>query len=294
MKHGTMQLVKFKKLHRRLGFATYRETAGLLEVMWLVAARETPRGDLGQMDNETIAIELEWNGDPDHLVKSLVETRWLDPHPEHRLVVHDWADHAARFVHGVAAKKGGMIVVTDEDYSRGLQSWTTDDDETPDSPQPAGAGTTIPNHTLPNQRILSCDDSPGESDSPKGEDGEPKKPNQTQDPPRFLEFWEAYPPRKGVRRGRKKCVNLWRGIRADERDAVILGAKNFAHSDEAKQGFAKDPERWLRDRNWLDWQELPEEATRRGPSRASPQHVQQSQERPAYLKPLGEASHDRE
>lgn len=176
MKHGTMQLVKFKKLHRRLGFKTTRETAGLLEVMWLVAARETPRGDIGQMDNETIAIELEWDGDPDYLVEALVETRWLDHHPEHRIIVHDWADHAARFVHGVASKKGGIIESTVDDYSERLQSRTTVDDVTHDSRQPAGAGTTIPSLTIPNHtKEKSAPDGGSLSDYGSGTD-ETKKP----------------------------------------------------------------------------------------------------------------------
>lgn len=33
-------------------------------------------------------------GDPDQLVHFLVETRFMDAHPEHRLVVHDWHEHA--------------------------------------------------------------------------------------------------------------------------------------------------------------------------------------------------------
>lgn len=257
MKHGTMQLVKFKKLHRRLGFSTARETAGLLEVMWIVAARETPRGDIGSMDNETIAIELEWEGDPDALVNALVETRWLDEHPEHRLIVHDWFDHAPRFVHGIAAKKGGIIEATVPDYSPGLQSATTVGDEPADSPSPVRAGTTIPSltNTIPSQEYSS--DPSGSGVGSDDDEGEKAKPEP--DPPGFNDFWQAYPKRDGKRRGRAKSVKLWRQlVRVAERDAVIAGARHYADSPDAKKNYAKDPERWLRDKCWLDWQEPPD------------------------------------
>lgn len=109
MKAGTTNLIKFKKLHRRLGFRTNRETVGLLETLWQLVARDAPRGDIGKFDNESIAIGLEWEEDPDQLVEWLVETQWLDACDEHRLIVHDWHEHAPNYVRGVASKKGGII-----------------------------------------------------------------------------------------------------------------------------------------------------------------------------------------
>lgn len=152
MKHTAKELVKFKKLQRRLGFSKQREVIGLLESLWHLAQRECPRGDIGRLDDESIAIELEWDGEPEKLVDALVETGWLDRCAQHRLVIHDWAEHAPRFVHGVAQKKGGIIraAVPVEDCNEGLQSTTIVGVETLDSEPLACAGTTIPNLTIPN------------------------------------------------------------------------------------------------------------------------------------------------
>ena len=109
MIHRTTSLVKFKKLQHRLGFTKTRDTIGILEAMWLFTQREAPRGDIGKFDNETLAIELEWDGDPEMLVVTLVETRWLDAHPVHRLVVHDWHNHAPRYVHSLVQRYGGFV-----------------------------------------------------------------------------------------------------------------------------------------------------------------------------------------
>lgn len=100
MIHTATQLVKFKKLQRRLGLTKRREVIGLLESLWHLTLREAPKGDIGKLDNETIAIELEWDVDPDQLVNALVETRWLDADDQNRLVVHDWQQHAPNFVKG--------------------------------------------------------------------------------------------------------------------------------------------------------------------------------------------------
>lgn len=123
MKHQTPDSMKFRKLARRLGLRLY-EAVGVLELLWLVTQKNAPRGDIGRYDNEEIAIALDWQGDPDELVATLVDCGWLDESREHRLIVHDWHEHAPRYVHGVVAKSGGFVT-TVADYSEPLQSVTT-------------------------------------------------------------------------------------------------------------------------------------------------------------------------
>lgn len=152
MKHQTPTLLKFKKLKRRLGLTKDRDVMGILEALWITAQRSAPCGDIGkQLDNEELAIELEWDGDPDDLVDALVETKWLDACPVHRLIIHDWPSHAPRYIHGIAAKRGGFATPAQSptvvpDYSPRLsdsepdeaeedQSSTTVDDYSPDSTQ---------------------------------------------------------------------------------------------------------------------------------------------------------------
>jgi len=97
VKRDTIDKGKFKKLCLRLGIPAYA-AVGLLELLWRNCAIETPRGDIGRQTNEDIALCLSWEGDHDKLVDALVECRWLDEHPEHRLIVHDWHDHCPDWV----------------------------------------------------------------------------------------------------------------------------------------------------------------------------------------------------
>jgi hypothetical protein len=106
MIHRATSLTKFKKLQRRLGFEKRREVIGLLECLWLFTQREAPCGDVGRFDDETIAIELEWDGNPTDLISSLAETGWLDKCGKHRLIVHDWPEHAPRYVHAQLKSRG--------------------------------------------------------------------------------------------------------------------------------------------------------------------------------------------
>ena len=102
MKAGTPEMMKFKKLQKRLGEST-RGIVGLLDLLWQRTTKECPAGDIGRFSNEEIAILCDWEGDPDELVTHLVETRWLDTSTEHRLVVHDWHEHAPTYLKGAFA-----------------------------------------------------------------------------------------------------------------------------------------------------------------------------------------------
>ena len=93
MKRGTPELTKTKRLARRLGVPIYA-AVGLLEYLWHWTARNARRGDVGRYDNIDIAEGIGWERDADELVAALTAEGWLDESAEHRLVVHDWQDHA--------------------------------------------------------------------------------------------------------------------------------------------------------------------------------------------------------
>jgi hypothetical protein len=84
---------KIKRLCRLLDIPLYH-AVGLLELLWHLTAREATRGDIGKLDNESIALALDYRGDEDKLIDALVRCGWLDESTEHRLVVHDWHEHA--------------------------------------------------------------------------------------------------------------------------------------------------------------------------------------------------------
>lgn len=110
MKLGTLDLTKFKRLQRRLN-ETVRGTVGLLELIWIRAAKDCPQGDIGRLSNLEIAIMAEWDGDADELVDALTDCGWFDPSESSRLLIHDWPDHVPNWLKGVVAKKfGGFLL----------------------------------------------------------------------------------------------------------------------------------------------------------------------------------------
>jgi len=145
MKHQTPDTMKFKKFARRLSLREY-EAAGLLELLWIATQKNAPRGDIGRYDNEEIAIALDWPGDQNELVQAFVETGWLDECPVHRLVVHDWEDHAPRFVHALAKRLGGFAKPMIDSAS--LQSATT----VPDC-SASLKGTTVADYSMPTPNL---------------------------------------------------------------------------------------------------------------------------------------------
>lgn len=93
MKRGTPDHPKTAALAQALD--VHRLTAiGLLEQLWHWTARYAPRGDIGRWPAQTIAQGLYWDGEPEKLERALIDSGWLDEDPEHRLLVHDWAQHA--------------------------------------------------------------------------------------------------------------------------------------------------------------------------------------------------------
>lgn len=67
---------------------------GIVESIAHFTARHAIRGDVGKWTNHDIAQGIGWKGDPDALIAALVASGWLDEHKTHRLIVHDWHDHA--------------------------------------------------------------------------------------------------------------------------------------------------------------------------------------------------------
>ena len=105
MKHSTPDSMKFKTLQRRLGVSRV-VTAGTLELLWIATLNNAKRGDIGRFSNEEIAIECDWAGDPDELIDGLVGAGWVDESAEHRLVIHDWSEHAPRYIHAWIKSQG--------------------------------------------------------------------------------------------------------------------------------------------------------------------------------------------
>lgn len=80
-------------------------------------------------------------------------------------------------------------------------------------------------------------------------------PNDARALDRFAEFWSVYPARGGRKIGRAKSEAIWRKLSDPDRAAALTGAKTYASErGGVGQVSPKDPERWLRDRCWGDFQ----------------------------------------
>ena len=82
-------------------------------------------------------------------------------------------------------------------------------------------------------------------------------------PPAFEMFWKAYPRRKGVKVGKGAAVRLWHKLKSAEQCEALEAARNYARSDAAHRGYAKDADRFLKADYWRDWVEGPGEVSER-------------------------------
>ena len=70
MKANTPELMKFKRLQRRLSVSV-AQLVGHLELLWISTAKNAPEGDIGRFSNEDIAIACCWESDPDFFVNNV-------------------------------------------------------------------------------------------------------------------------------------------------------------------------------------------------------------------------------
>lgn len=71
----------------------------------------------------------------------------------------------------------------------------------------------------------------------------------------FDEFWNTYPGRNGKKLGHDQCRDYCKRFKNGEREQVLVGVKNYAASKNAREGYARDPLRFLKHQEWHDWQE---------------------------------------
>ena len=97
MLHDGFIHAKTVDLQRILGLNKY-EAVGILECIWHFAAVNACDGGIGRHSNGLIAYWIGYLGDADKLISGLVEAGFLDVCDESRLQVHDWFDHAPKYI----------------------------------------------------------------------------------------------------------------------------------------------------------------------------------------------------
>jgi len=71
---------------------------GHLELLWAFVAKKAPAGNLGKWPDGAIARACYWMGRPETFLQALRDSGFIDEVPVHRLIVHDWSEHAPRWV----------------------------------------------------------------------------------------------------------------------------------------------------------------------------------------------------
>lgn len=120
MKVGTWNHVKLKRLKRLLDTPLH-VAAGVLEGLWHLAAECADEGDIGKFSNEEIADHLEWPGDPNDLMDSLLKSGWVDEDDGCRLKIHDWLEHCPDFIKERVRKRKAREIKTYGDKTRDKQ-----------------------------------------------------------------------------------------------------------------------------------------------------------------------------
>ena len=99
-KINTTDLLKFKRLRLKLGISTPL-LLGHLELIWRQAHIDaTPI-----MSCQDLEAAAEWEGDDGKLASTMIETGWLDEVDGGHVQIHDYWDHAPKWVRSIASNK---------------------------------------------------------------------------------------------------------------------------------------------------------------------------------------------
>jgi len=96
-----------------------------------------------------------------------------------------------------------------------------------------------------------------EKEEEKDKEQEEDKEKDRRDPA-FENFWKAYPKRNGKKVGKAKTLKKWQGLDAEQKAEALHAVFFYADSKTAREGYAKDPERFLGPKDdpyWLNWME---------------------------------------
>lgn len=164
MIHQARQSAKFTKLVRRLrgefqGVPIDIETivVGILERLWHCTMNNAKRGDIGRLDDETIAEHCGWFGNASDLISALVDCGWIDrTNDDYRLVIHDWHEHAPYFIKKHIDRCGGFV--TKPHMGKDFKKSTPDGEGYEVEPPQEGQSERTPNITKHNITKHNVDD----------------------------------------------------------------------------------------------------------------------------------------
>lgn len=105
---------------------------GHLELLWAFTGKKSPQGNIGKWPDGAIANACYWRGEPEAFIDALLESGFLDHNETYRLLVHDWPDHAPRWVKS-KLKTLGVTFISTADQQEGEGTETPPPTESKDN-----------------------------------------------------------------------------------------------------------------------------------------------------------------
>lgn len=266
MKLDALEHPKTFDLAARLN-VTRPTVIGHLELLWVFTAKHAPQGDIGKWPDGAIARACDWMGNPAEFIHALVDARFVDTDEALRLTIHDWRDHAPRWVKSKLAQAGlSMLGATSRDTSR-------DDDEDNDADDDEDNG----GDASPDSKVRKGKVRKGKEREGKSAAREPSKPNSIElterdHHERFVQIQSAYPKRAG-RTDWITAEHHYRQRLADNDatheqllDAVTRFAAYIDAVGDTGQKWVLSPVNFFSavDRPWLQPWDIPEQPRKNG------------------------------
>lgn len=205
---------------------------GHLHCLWHKVIELAEDGVVTDWTSNDIAYYSQWDKDPEIFYQALLG-RFIDEKRGEK-VIHDWLDYAWKYLYRKyhTANPKRLEEIQKIHKNTGKPKRTTKGKRLGDSQ------VVLPN--LPNQ---------------------PTKPNQPTLPQgnTFDDlFWPAYPERHGKKIGKELCRKLYDELTGEEQGQAVTAANNYTASDNATRGFAVDPVRFFKSKEypnglWREW-----------------------------------------
>lgn len=267
MKRGTTGHWKILNLAMELKIEPYA-AVGICCCMWEWVGNSLMTGNIGKADDAMIAHQIGWTKKPSVLIEALVKCGLLDRHPEHRLIVHDWSEHADDGVHTWMVRRRLWFADGKAPRTRHLNSIERKEAEayygtaTPPPQSKCGENVATPHESRSakadgTERYGSVRD--GLPHSPPEGDVETKKPPRTI--PAYTEafnaFWNRYPTANRV--NKKGAFKVWCKEHIEREaepgkprmlDCVMAGLDKWCQCERWKSGFVCMPTTFLNQARW--------------------------------------------
>lgn len=115
MKRALLTHPKTNDLTARLG-CTRPTTIGYLSLLFDFCADHSPQGDIGKWPDGAIALGCDWTDPPELFIQALIDSKWIDRHGLHRLIIHDWSENCDNWVRAKIKKMDLQFVTYDASY----------------------------------------------------------------------------------------------------------------------------------------------------------------------------------